>query len=185
VIARKTCYFFADTTVNIQPNAAELAEIAIQAAGVAREFGFEPRIAMLSFSSFGSVRHPLVETIRQATELVRARAPHLVIEGEMQLEPAIVPELARQHYPFSRIQGDANVLIFPDLDSGNLAYKLMQQLGSAETIGPILTGLAKPVHFVVPASDDNEIINTCAIAVVEARLRESEQAAPAIVEALV
>jgi malate dehydrogenase (oxaloacetate-decarboxylating)(NADP+) len=180
IIARKKCYFFADTTVNIQPTAEELAEIAILAAGVAREFGFEPRIAMLSFSSFGSVNHPAVQIVRKAVGLVTSRAPHLPIEGEMQLEPAIDPESAREHFPFSRIQGDANVLIFPDLHSGNLAYKLMQRLGGAETIGPILTGLAKPVHIVAPTSDDNEIINIAAIAVVEAQLREGERNVPPV-----
>ncbi|MGE5174989.1 MAG: NADP-dependent malic enzyme [Hyphomicrobiales bacterium] len=175
IIAKKRCYFFADTTVNIQPNAEELAEIAILAAGVAREFGYDPRVAMLSYSSFGSVKHPSVETVRRATEIVRARAPHLPVDGEMQLEPAIDPETARQHFPFSRIQGDANVLVFPDLQSGNLGYKLMQRLGSAETIGPILTGLAKPVHIVAPTSDDNEIINIASIAVVEAQLLAGER----------
>jgi len=185
VIARKKCFFFADTTVNIQPTAPELAEIAILAAGVAREFGFAPRIAMLSFSSFGSVRHPVVETVRRATEIVRARAPHLPIEGEMQLEPAIDPELAGQQFPFSRIRGDANVLIFPDLHSGNLAYKLMQRLGGAETIGPILTGLAKPVHVVGPASDDNEIINISAIAVAEAQQPGGKPAPAPLIEELV
>jgi malate dehydrogenase (oxaloacetate-decarboxylating)(NADP+) len=189
IIARKKCYFFADTTVNIQPTAEELAEIAVLAAGVAREFGFEPRIAMLSFSSFGSVKHPAVEVVRRAVEIVGSRAPHLVVEGEMQLEPAIEPGSALEHFPFSRIQGDANVLIFPDLHSGNLGYKLMQRLGGAETIGPILTGLAKPVHIVAPTSDDNEIINITAIAVVEAQLREGERKPPAapsrVVEELV
>jgi malate dehydrogenase (oxaloacetate-decarboxylating)(NADP+) len=172
IIAKKKCYFFADTTVNIQPTAEELAEIAILASGVAREFGFEPRVAMLSFSSFGSAQHPVVELVRKAVELVRSRAPEIPVDGEMQLEPAIDPESARQHYPFSQIQGDANVLVFPDLHSGNLAYKLMQRLGGAETIGPILTGLAKPVHIVTPMSDDNEIINMVAIAGVEAALRK-------------
>jgi len=185
VIARKKCYFFADTTVNIQPDAAELAEIAILAAGVAREFGFEPRIAMLSFSSFGSVQHEVVERVRRAVEMVRRLAPQLTIEGDMQLEPAIDPEIARELFPFSRIRGDANVLIFPDLQSGNLGYKLLQRLGGAETFGPILAGLAKPVHVVAQTSDDNEIINMTAIAVVEAQLREGEVAradGPAILE---
>ncbi len=172
IIAQKKCYFFADTTVNIQPTAEELAEIAILAAGVAREFGFEPRIAMLSFSSFGSARHAVVEVVRRAVGIVRARVPGLPIDGEMQLEPAIDPEVAEQLFPFSGIQGDANVLIFPDLHSGNLAYKLMQRLGGAETIGPILTGPAKPIHIVAPTSDDNEILNMTAIAVLEAQLRE-------------
>jgi malate dehydrogenase (oxaloacetate-decarboxylating)(NADP+) len=176
IIVKGKCYFFADTTVNIQPTAPELAEIAILAAGVAREFGFVPRIAMLSFSSFGSVRHPVVEIVRRATEIVRERAPGLPVDGEMQLEVAIDPELATRQFPFSRIRGDANVLIFPDLHSGNLAYKLMQRLAGAETIGPILTGLAKPVHVVGPASDDNEIINISAIAVAEAQMLEGRVA---------
>jgi malate dehydrogenase (oxaloacetate-decarboxylating)(NADP+) len=177
IIARKQCYFFADTTVNIDPSAPELAEIAILSAGVAREFGFDPRVAMLSFSSFGSARHAVVDVVRQAVELIRQRAPELPVDGEMQLEPAIDPEIAGRLFPFSRIQGDANVLIFPDLHSGNLAYKLMQRLGGAETIGPILTGLAKPVHLVSPTSDDNEIIHITAIAVLEAQLRDRAPAA--------
>jgi malate dehydrogenase (oxaloacetate-decarboxylating)(NADP+) len=187
IVARRKCFFFADTTVNIQPTAPELAEIAILAAGVAREFGFDPRVAMLSFSNFGSAPHPVVEVVRQAMEIVRRRAPDLPIDGEMQLEAAIDPEAAALHYPFSRIQGDANVLVFPDLHSGNLAYKLMQRLGGAETIGPILTGLAKPVHVVQPTSDDNEIIHITAIAVLEARLGAEAPAktAPARIEELV
>jgi malate dehydrogenase (oxaloacetate-decarboxylating)(NADP+) len=107
----------------------------------------------------------------------------------MQLEPAIDPEIAGHLFPFSRIQGDANVLIFPDLHSGNLAYKLMQRLGGAETIGPILTGLAKPVHVVAQTSDDNEIINITAIAVVEAQMRDRQHepaaSLPAVAEELV
>ncbi len=187
IIAKKKCYFFADTTVNIQPNAEELSEIAILAAEVAREFNFIPRVAMLSFSNFGSVKHPAVDIVRNATQIVRQKAPDLEIEGEMQLETAVVPEVASEHFPFSKIQGDANVLIFPDLHSGNIAYKLMQRLGGAETIGPILTGLAKPVHVVGQASDDNEIINIAAIAVVEAQLREKEksQISPRMEEELV
>ena len=176
IIFKGKCYFFADTTVNIQPNAEELAEIAILAAGVAREFGFEPRVAMLSFSSFGSAKHPVVDIVRDAVALVMKRAPDLRVDGEMQLEPAIDPEAAREHFPFSRIQGDANVLVFPDLHSGNLAYKLMQRLAGAETIGPILTGLAKPIHIVTHTSDDNEIIHIASIAVVEAQQRDAGSA---------
>jgi malate dehydrogenase (oxaloacetate-decarboxylating)(NADP+) len=175
VIANRKCFFFADTTVNIQPSAPELAEIAMLAAGLAREFGFDPRVAMLSFSSFGSAKHPVVDVVRQAMEIVRRRAPDLPIDGEMQLEAAVDPEISRQHFPFSRVPGDANVLVFPDLHSGNLGYKLMQRLAGAETIGPILTGLAKPVHIVQPTSDDNEIINITALAVAEARPREASE----------
>ena len=175
IIANRKCFFFADTTVNIQPSAPELAEIAILAAGVAREFGFDPRIAMLSFSSFGSAKHAVVDTVRQAMQIVRRRAPDLPVDGEMQLEVAIDPEIAERLFPFSHVRGDANVLVFPDLHSGNLGYKLMQKLAGAETIGPILTGLAKPVHVVTPMSDDNEIINITALAVVEAKLREASR----------
>ncbi|MGE5178232.1 MAG: NADP-dependent malic enzyme [Bacteroidota bacterium] len=175
IIARRKLYFFADTTVNIQPSADELAEIAILASGVAREFGFEPKVAMLSFSSFGSAKHPVVDVVKDAVKILAKRAPDLVVDGEMQLEVAVDPDAAREHFPFSRIQGDANVLVFPDLHSGNLAYKLMQRIGGAETIGPILTGLAKPIHIVAPTSDDNEIIHIASIAVVEAQMQEEEK----------
>ena len=175
IIARRKLYFFADTTVNIQPSADELAEIAILASGVAREFGFEPKVAMLSFSSFGSAKAPVVDAVKDAVKILAKRAPDLVVDGEMQLEVAVDPDIAREHFPFSRIQGDANVLVFPDLQSGNLGYKLMQRLGGAETIGPILTGLAKPIHIVAPTSDDNEIIHIASIAVVEAQMQEEEK----------
>ena len=174
VVAKKKCYFFADTTVNIQPDSEELAEIAILAAEVAKEFNLEPKVAMLSFSNFGSAKHKLVDSVRRATEIVKQRAPALTIDGEMQVEIALVPELAGELFPFSQIKGDANVLIFPDLQSGNIAYKLMQRLGGAEMIGPILTGMAKPVHVVHQASDENDIINITAVAVVDAQIRERE-----------
>ena len=120
--------FFADTMVNIEPTAEELAEIACLTAEVARFFDVEPRVALLAFSSFGSVRHPISEQVAEAVELVRQRRPELVVDGEMHLEVAVVEEIAREYYPHSRIQGDANVLIFPDLTSGNIGYKLVQRL---------------------------------------------------------
>jgi malate dehydrogenase (oxaloacetate-decarboxylating)(NADP+) len=175
IVAKTKCYFFADTTVNIQPNSEELAEIALLAAEVAREFNLEPKIAMLSFSNFGSAKHALVDRVRKATEIVKQRAPDLEIEGEMQLDTAVVPEIAQEHFPFSQIKGDANVLIFPDLQSGNIAYKLMQRLGGAEGIEPILTGLDKPVHLLHQASDQNDVINITAIAVVDAQMKELER----------
>lgn len=180
IIAKKKAYFFADTTVNIQPNSEELAEIAILAAEVVKEFNLEPKVALLSFSNFGSAKHPLVDLMRNATLIIKQRIPDLVVDGEMQLETAIVPEMAQEHFPFSRIQGDANVLIFPDLQSGNIAYKLMQRLGGAETIGPVLTGMAKPVHVLHQASDENDIVNITAIAVVDAQLREREESQQAL-----
>ena len=137
-------YFLADATVNIEPTAEDLAEIAIMAAEKARRFNQEPRVAMLSFSNFGSTRHPLADKVRRAVELVRQRAPGLMIDGEMQADTAVTPQIIEETYPFSTLKGGANVLIFPNLESGNIAYKLLQRIGGAELIGPLLTGLQPP-----------------------------------------
>ena len=154
----------ADATVNIEPNAEELAEIALMAANVARyQFDLTPRVAMLSFSNFGSVDHPTARRVREATEIARARQPSLVIDGEMAADTALVPEICQTTFPHSAIVGDANVLIFPDLQSGNIAYKLVQQLASAELIGPILTGLKKPVNVLNHYSSVSEITSITAI----------------------
>ncbi len=166
----KNVYFFADTTVNIEPDAEQLAETAILSAEVARWFNVEPRVAMLSFSNFGSARHPVVEKVRRATEMVKRRAPDLIVEGEMMADMAIVPELFAEDYPFSRIKGDANVLIFPNLEAGNIAYKLMMRMGGAEGMGPILMGLAKPVHVLARGCGVEEIVNMTSIAVVHAQV---------------
>jgi malate dehydrogenase (oxaloacetate-decarboxylating)(NADP+) len=139
-------YFLGDATVNIEPTSEDLAEIAIMAAEKARRFSIEPRVAMLSFSNFGSTRHPLSDKVRKAVELVRQRAPGLMIDGEMQADTAVVPQIIDEVYPFSTLKGGANVLIFPNLEAGNIAYKLLQRIGGAELIGPLLTGLSKPVH---------------------------------------
>ncbi len=169
MIQRDHLYFFADTTVNINPNAEELAEIAICSARVARHFNIEPRIAMLSFSNFGSVRSPESNKVAAATAIVKEKEPDLIIEGEMQADSAMMPEYMAKRYPFSQLKGTANVLIFPDLNSGNIAYKLAQRLGGLEAIGPILMGLSKPVHVLHPTLDVNEIVDMAAIAVVEAQ----------------
>ena len=118
-------YFLADATVNIEPSAEDLAEIAIMTAEKARRFNQEPRVAMLSFSNFGSTRHPLADKVRRAVELVRQRAPGLMIDGEMQADTAVVPQIIDETYPFSTLKGGANVLIFPNLEAGNIAYKLL------------------------------------------------------------
>jgi malate dehydrogenase (oxaloacetate-decarboxylating)(NADP+) len=165
-------YFFADATVNIDPSAEELAEIAIEAAHTARRFNVEPRVAMLSFSNFGSSRHPLSEKVRLATEIAKCRAPDLCIDGEMQADTAVAPEIIDNTYPFSALKGGANVLVFPDLEAGNVAYKLLQKLGGAEAIGPILMGLSKPVHVLHREAEVNEIVNVAAIAVVDAQAAE-------------
>jgi malate dehydrogenase (oxaloacetate-decarboxylating)(NADP+) len=169
MIFKNDVKFFADTTVNIEPSAEDLAEIAIEAAQVARRFNIEPRVAMLSFSNFGSTRHPLAEKVRLATKLVRERAPALIVDGEMQADTAVVEEILNETYPFNTLKAAANVLIFPSLDAGNIAYKLMQRLGGAEAIGPILTRLRKPVHVLQRGAEVDEIVNMAAIAAVDAQ----------------
>ncbi len=166
---KKQLYFFADTTVNIEPTAEELAETALLAANVARDFNIEPRIAMLSFSNFGSTRHPLSEKVRIATELVKQQAPDLMVDGEMQADTAVVPEIIEETYPFSRLKGGANVLIFPSLEAANIAYKLMARIGGAEALGPILMGMGKPVNVLQRGAEVEEIVNMAAITVVHAQ----------------
>jgi len=159
----------ADTTVNIEPSAEQLAEIAAVTAETARRFNLEPRVAMISFSNFGSTKHPESEKVQEAVRLLHERHPELVVDGEMQADTAVVPYIAQQDYPWSAIQGDANVLIFPNLDSANAAYKLLWRVGGAEVIGPILQGLAKPVHVLQRGVDVNDIVNMAAIAVIDAQ----------------
>jgi malate dehydrogenase (oxaloacetate-decarboxylating)(NADP+) len=169
MVFKNDVIFFADTTVNIDPTADQLAEIAILAADNARNFDFEPHIAMLSFSNFGSVRHPLSQKVARATEIVQDRRPDLVIDGEMQADTAVVPEILNGTYDFNRLKGKANVLIFPNLESGNIAYKLMNRLGGAEAIGPILMGVSKPIHVLQRNCEVSEIVNMTAIAVLDAQ----------------
>ncbi len=162
-------YFLADCAVNIESTPEELAEIALCTAQLARRFDVAPRVAMLSFSNFGSVKHPLAEKMRRATELVRRADPTLMVDGEMQADTAVAPEIIESTYPFSTLRGGANVLIFPDLTSANIAYKLLMRLGGAETIGPILMGLSKPVHVLQRGAEVEEIVNITALAVVDAQ----------------
>ena len=172
MIVKDEVYFFADTTVNIQTSAEELADIAILSAEVARRFHIEPRIAMLSFSNFGSAKHPFVDKVRRATEIVRQRRPDLMVDGEMQADTAVSPELLDEVFPFSTLKGGANVLIFPDLQSANVAFKLVGHLGGAEAIGPILMGMRKPVHLLQHGSEVKDIVYMTAIAVVDAQEAE-------------
>jgi malate dehydrogenase (oxaloacetate-decarboxylating)(NADP+) len=124
---------------------------------------------MLSFSNFGSAEHPLTLKVKQATALVKAQAPGLVVDGEMQANVALDPELAARQFPFSTLQGDANCFIFPDLQSGNICYSLLHKLGGAEQIGPILMGMRKPVHVLQRGDDVAAIVNMAAVAVVDAQ----------------
>jgi malate dehydrogenase (oxaloacetate-decarboxylating)(NADP+) len=172
VTRRGDMYFLADCTVNIEPDAEDLAEIAICAAQTARRFNVTPRVAMLSFANFGSTKHPLSEMVQRAVHLVQQTDPTLMIDGEMMADTAVVPEIIEETYPFSNLKGGANVLIFPDLTSANTCCKLLQRIGSAETIGPILMGMSKPVHVLQRGAEVEEIVNIAAIAVVDAQETE-------------
>jgi malate dehydrogenase (oxaloacetate-decarboxylating)(NADP+) len=169
IVTKKDVYFFADTHVNINPTAEDLAEIAVLAAEVAREFDVEPRVAMLSFSNFGSTHHPEAEKMRRAAELVAEKDPELMVDGEMMADTALVPEILEEEYPFSKLKGGATVLVFPDLEAANIAYKMMMRIGGAEALGPILMGLSKSVHVLQRGATVEEIINMAAIAVVDAQ----------------
>ena len=177
VTRRGDMYFLADCTVNIEPSAEDLAEIAVCAAQTAKRFNVTPRVAMLSFSNFGSTRHPLSEKVRRAVELVRKADPTLMVDGEMMADTAVTPEIIEKTYPFSRLRGGANVLVFPDLTSANTCYKLLARIGGAETIGPILMGMSKPVHVLQRGAEVEEIVNIAAIAVVDAQETEMRLAA--------
>ena len=163
--------FCADTTVNIDPTAEQLAQIAYAAARIVRTFGIEPRVAMLSFSNFGSVPHPHADKVSRAVELVRQRDPNLVVDGEMQADSALDERILADSYPFSALKEPANVLIFPNLSAGNIAYKLLNQLGGATAIGPILIGMRYPVHVLELGADVQEIVNMAAVAVIDAQSR--------------
>ena len=168
MIYKNKMYFLADTAVNIDPTAEQLAEIAECTANEAIKFGIEPRIAMLSFSNFGTVNHPSSKKVRDATAILKKRRPELIVEGEMHADVATNADFLKENFPFSKLQEAANILIFPELNSGNIAYKMMKQIGGADVIGPVLMGLKKPVHILVRTQDVGEIVNLAAIAAVEA-----------------
>ncbi|MBI2428589.1 MAG: NADP-dependent malic enzyme [Ignavibacteriales bacterium] len=168
VIAKKGTYFFADTTVNINPDAETLVEIAQLASTIVKRIDIIPRIAMLSFSNFGSTKHPEADKMRAAVDLFRKRNPDILIDGEMQADIAVSPELLEKEYSFSTLKQGANVLIFPDLNAANTAYKLMGRIGEAEIIGPILMGMAKPVHVLQHFAEVTDIVNMAAICAADA-----------------
>ncbi len=162
-------YFLADTSVNIEPTAEDLVEIALCTADTARRFDVEPRVALLSFSSFGSTKHPLCEKVRKAVDLLHKADPALIVDGEVMADVAVSAEAMELTHPFSALKGGANVLIFPDLNSANIAYKLLARLGGAETLGPILMGMSRAVHVLSRGAEVEEIVNVSAIAVVDAQ----------------
>jgi malate dehydrogenase (oxaloacetate-decarboxylating)(NADP+) len=167
----KHVIFCGDTTVNIDPTAEQIAQIGYAASRIVQTFGITPRIAMLSFSNFGSVRHPDAEKMARAVQILRKRDPSLMVDGEMQADTALNAEALRTAYPFSRLDEPANVLIFPNLSAGNIAYKLLDHLGGATAIGPILVGMRLPVHVLEQGAEVQEIVNMAAVAVVDAQER--------------
>jgi malate dehydrogenase (oxaloacetate-decarboxylating)(NADP+) len=163
MIFKNKTILFADTTVNIVPDAFTLAEAAMLAADAARSFNLEPRVAMLSFSNFGDLRDPLSDKVAEAVRIVKEKMPELQIDGEMMADAALNPEIAAEQFPHSVIQGNANVLIFPNLAAGNIAYKLLNILAGATAIGPILMGTDKPVNVLNYHSSATDIVNLTAI----------------------
>jgi malate dehydrogenase (oxaloacetate-decarboxylating)(NADP+) len=168
VLLPKGVYFLADCAVNIEPDVEDLAETALLAAGCARALGFEPRVAMLSFSNFGSVEHRLARKVRDAAALVKGRAPGLIVDGEMQLATAVDADVRGQYFPFSELQADANVLVFPDLQSGNTSMHVLEHLAEAVLVGPVLMGTRLPAHLVQYGSTVEQVVNLTAAGIVQA-----------------
>jgi malate dehydrogenase (oxaloacetate-decarboxylating)(NADP+) len=161
--------FITDATVNVDPTAEQLADIALMAAERVRTFDIEPRIAMLSFSNFGSTHHPSAEKMARAAALLKRRAPDLMVDGEMMADTAVSPEILEGLFPFSTLKGGANLLVCPNLESANISYKLLSKLGGAEMIGPILLGIRKPVYVLIPGNEVADIVNVTAMAVRDAQ----------------
>ena len=169
LIFKNDVRFITDATVNFEPTAEQLADIAVLAAEKVRSVDIEPRIAMLSFSNFGSTKHPSAQKMARAAELVRRRAPGLMVDGEMMADTAVVPEILETLYPFSSLRGGANLLVCPDLQSANIAVKLLAKLGNADCVGPIILGIRKPVYLLIPGNEVADIVNVTAMAVRDAQ----------------
>ena len=169
MVLKDKVLFFSDCTLNINPTAEELASIAIDAAEIAQYFEIEPRIAMLSYSNF-SAKHESPQKMKRAAEIVKDRFPHLVVDGEMQADTAVDPSIIMEQFNFSELKKGANILMFPDLSSGNIAYKLLQRLGNAEVIGPFLLGLRKPAHTLQRSCSVNDIVNTVALTALQTQV---------------
>ena len=170
--------FLADTSINIDPSAEELAEIAQMTANLARTFGFEPVVAMLSFTNYGSSNHPAAVKVREAVRLIHEQDPKLVVDGEIQMDFALDQELCRSNFPFSKLAGKkVNVFIFPNLDAANINYKMLKGLNNTTSIGPIMVGLRKSVHILQLGASVAEMVNMAAVAVLDAQEREKRKKA--------
>jgi malate dehydrogenase (oxaloacetate-decarboxylating)(NADP+) len=175
VMTKRGPFFFADSTVNIQPSGRTLADTTILVANEVRKFGLEPKIAMISYSNFGWIREGSPARVQEAIEILHKDYPDLIVDGEMQADYAFNNKLLQEQYPFSKLVGhEVNTLIFPNLSSGNIAYKMMNELADAEIIGPIMVGLRKPVHILQMNSSVRDIINMAAIATVDAQTVNDE-----------
>ena len=174
MVTKKGPVFFADTTLNVNPTAEELAEITVLTAWAVQQFNIKPRIALLSYSNFGSTDDPMAKKVRDAVAILHQKFPGMMVDGEMQANFALNPHLLSDNFPFCEFAGEgANTLIFPTLEAGNIAYKLLQEMGGAEAIGPVLLGMKKPVHILQLGSSVREIVNMVTIAVVDAVSRKS------------
>jgi malate dehydrogenase (oxaloacetate-decarboxylating)(NADP+) len=172
LLTKKGPLFLADTTVNFNPTAEELADITLLVAREVKHFNLVPRIAMLSYSNFGTSNSPEARLVARATEIVKQKAPDLIVDGEMQASIALNNDILRENYPFSPLVGqEVNTLIFPNLAAGNVAYNLLKEVGGADAIGPILLGMKKPVHVLQLGSSVRNIYNMALVAVIDAQIK--------------
>lgn len=163
----KRTLLFADTAITIEPNSHDLVDIAIDTAETAKKFGITPRIAMLSFSTKGSANHPVIDKVKEAVKMIKDKRPDLIVDGELQVDAALVPRIAKRKCPNSPIQGNANILIFPNLEAANIAYKLVERLANAQAIGPLLQGLKKPINDLSRGCSYQDIVNITAFTACE------------------
>jgi len=169
IVLKNQFKLFADCTVNIDPSAEDLVEIALQTADLARYFDLTPRVAMLSYSNFGNDNGAGPRKVRTAVELIRKRRPDLNVDGEMQVDPALNADLRREEFPFCTLEEDANVFIFPNLDAANIAYKLVRWLGGAEVIGPVLLGMNKPINVLQLGASVQDIVALAGVTALQAQ----------------
>ena len=162
---KKRLLLFADAVLNVDPNSHDLADIAIDSAETAKKFGIKPKVALLSFSSLGSAEHPVIDKVREAVKIIRYKRPDILVEGELQADAALIPSIAKKKCPNSKIRGDANILVFPNLESANIGYKLVERLAQGEAIGPLIQGLNKPVNDISRGCDYKDLIDITAFTV--------------------